>query len=147
MPFVFKMLADGGTTPMALDLPLTNASVAENLVGVDTSGYVGAAGDAPDLHTIIGVTDATVDNSGGSAGDKVIPMIISRSAIYEATTTGTPTQAQMHDVVSLDASSVVDEDDPISANTEKGIVKLIKLISGSSKKVWCRIVDGVNSNA
>src|SRR3990167_2890507 len=126
MAFTFRMMIDAAGTPMALELPQTNAANTKGTIAVDTSGYVGAAGADPDLN---------------------ISVVISRNILWEAVTTATPTQAQMHDVVSLDASSVVDEDDPITANTETGVVKLVKLIDAANKKVLCKLMEGVASNA
>src|SRR3990167_6132731 len=147
MAFTFRMMIDAAGTPMALELPQTNAANTKGTIAVDTSGYVGAAGADPDLHTLIGVIDETQDNSGGAVGDLNISVVISRNILWEAVTKATPTQAQMHDVVSLDASSVVDEDDPITANTETGVVKLVKLIDAANKKVLCKLMEGVASNA
>ena len=139
MAFTFQKMMSGSGVPQALELPQTNASITKGLVGVDTSGYVGAAGADATSASIIGVIDETQDNSGGSAGDVDINVIISPDVLWSAVCTGTPAQSQMHDVVTLDASSVVNEDDPVTDNT--GVIKLIKLINTTDKTVLCRLLN------
>jgi len=127
-------MLEGAGTPVALELPQAATSITKGLIGVDSSGFVGAAGNAPDLHTLVGVIDETSDNSAGAAGDKTIAVVISRNVLWVAVTTGTPTQAMMHDVVSLDASSVVDEDDPISAILKLAVSNSLNLLARQTRK-------------
>ncbi len=139
MGFTYQMMSVGAGTPMALELPQTNASNTKGTVAIDTSGFIGAAGANAVVSTISGVIDETQDNSGGSAGDLEIAVVISEDVLWKAVTTNTPTQAQMHDVVTLDASSIVDENDPVTTNT--GSVKLFRLINTTDKEVLCRLLQ------
>lgn len=138
----FTLEANLSNAPaIALDLPQAVVALTVGLVGIDSSGYVGAAGTAPALVTLIGVVDEAVDNSGGSAGDTDIQIIVNHDMhFWNALTSDTPTQAQMHDVVSLDASSVVDENDSVTDST--GVVKLVRLIDATNKKVLTRFLRG-----
>ena len=109
-------------------------SVAANSITYGVSGYLSNAtiGNVK-THNVIGVVDNAVDNSGGSAGDLTIDVIVNRQAVFEVDTTGTPTQAQQWTNVTLDSFLVADEDDEV--DTDTGLIKMRKLVDATNKKV------------
>lgn len=65
------------------------------LVGVNTSGYLVAMSHATASLKYVGTSNETVDNSGGSAGDKSLNVSKSGSAVFKAVSGFTPTVADL----------------------------------------------------
>ena len=124
---------------------LAAVSVTKDTVLYNVSGYASnASAGAVTQLTLIGVVQESVDNSGGSVGDKAAIIEMSPLALYEADTTGTPTQAQMWTDVTLDAVGTVDEDDPQTTGLT-GVIRLRKLVGATDKIVLCSLNYGKNT--
>lgn len=138
MAFTFRRCLDG-SVPMAEDVLMSNVSVVIGSLLYISSGYVtNATPSSCTTGTVVGVCDKTIDNSGGSAGDYAMPMIVNPSTVYEVLTTGTPAQSQIFTNVDLGSTCLlIDEDDP---KTDKaGIVKIRKLINATTLLVEASI--------
>lgn len=124
---------------------LADVAVAKDSIIYNASGFADdtTVGNVTQL-TLIGVTKNAVDNSGGSAGDKSVQVEMSKAALFEVDTTGTPTQAQMWTDVSLDTVLVADEDDPITTGLT-GVVRLRSLLDSANNKVLCNLNYGKNT--
>ena len=115
--------------------PLSNVSVAKGDVLYWASGYLSNAYASVTTNLVAGVAEETVDNSGGSAGDKEIKYDPSPLSVYEFGTADTMTQAYVGTSVALASASTVTS---ASAGTDiTGVVKLLKMISAS--KAWGRL--------
>lgn len=128
MAYIFKKTLSG-TTPQYEDVPASNVAVAANSLCANSSGYADDATAATCI-TVIGVCEEAVDNSGGSAGDLDVQIIVNPDAVFEIATSDTMAQAQVWKTVVSDAANLT-----ITSNTgvadETGVVKTRKYISAS----------------
>jgi len=116
------------------EVELAAVNVTKDTVLYGASGYAtNASAAAIYTNTVIGVVQQSVDNSGGSAGDKSAIIEMSPLALYEADCSGTMSAALRWTNVTLDTVATVDEDD---AQTGKaGVIKLREMISASKALV------------
>ncbi len=136
MAFKFVKSLSGGEVHE--DIPQGNVAIVKDSVIYATAGFaLDTTVSDIKTHSIIGVSQEAVDNSGGSNGDLAIQAIVSPGAVYLANTTDTPTQAQMWLSVTLDSALVVDEND--ASTTDTGVIQLRQLISGTDKLVHCKL--------
>lgn len=139
--FSLKKLA-GGQEEKGL-VPLNNVAVTEGDVSGGASGYADHAYATIYTSTIIGVIQQTVDNSGGSPGDKSVLIEMSPLAQYVADTTSTMSQSLCWTNVTLDSASTVDENDPVG--TYAGIIKLRAVVSTSKALVSLNFASPTNT--
>lgn len=118
-----------GTTVQFEDVPASNVAITEGALTANASGYADDATAATCI-TAIGVANNAVDNSGGSAGDLNVSVVVNPAAVFEIATSDTMAQAQVWKTVVSDAANLT-----ITSNTavtdETGIVKTRKYISAS----------------
>ncbi len=138
MAFTFRRCLDG-SVPLAEHVLQSNISAVIGSLLYISSGYVtNATPGNCTTGTVVGVCDKTIDNSGGSAGDYAMPMIVNPSVVYEVLTTGTPAQSQIFTSVDLGATCLlIDEDDPKTDGA--GVVKIRKLINATTLLVEASI--------
>jgi hypothetical protein len=138
MAFEFRKCLSGAVEQYE-DVLISNVSITKGELLYAASGYAtNATASSCTTQTVIGVAGETVDNSGGSAGDKDCAICVSPDAIFEVGTVGTAAQSQIWTNVDLGAITTVDEDDPKTGDSSiAGVVQLRKLISTS--KVLVRI--------
>lgn len=105
MALIFRRTLGGGT-PQYESVPASNVAISANACVSSSSGYADDAGQ-PTTITIIGVAEAAVDNSGGSAGDKNVNVICNLDAVFEGDIdTGTIGQDDMWKVVAISAGGL-----------------------------------------
>lgn len=116
------------------EVELAAVSVTKDTVLYGASGYAtNASAAAIYTNTVIGVVQQSVDNSGGSAGDKSAIIEMSPLALYEADTNGTLQASHRWTNVDMATVAKIDEDDP---KTDKaGVIKIREMISTSKALV------------
>lgn len=128
MSLIFRYSLEG-TTPVFEDVLVAAVAVTANAALANSSGYADDA-TAATTSTLIGVGQSTVDNSGGSAGDKSVKVLVSPGAVYEIDTADTMAQAHCWKRVALSAGNLT-----VVSNThdpdEGGVVLIRKMISAS----------------
>ena len=143
----FLLRKTPGVSEVKENILLGAVAVTIDRVTYGVSGY-GSQATAASVTTenVIGVAAQTVDNSGGSAGDLSCLTELSPHAFYKIDTDGTPAQSQMFTSVDLVTNNgTADEDDP--KTTDAGVVKLIKLLDATNKKVLGRLNFWTTSDA
>jgi len=133
MAFVW-VRALGGAEEEHEEVLLAAVSVTKGDVVYGASGYATNATIANcKTSNIIGVAAESVDNSGGSAGDKVVLVMTNPLNVYEAPTAGTLSQSQVWTNVDLADAGTIDEDDP--KTNSAGVVKIRARVSASKALV------------
>ena len=132
MTFIFKYSLQGAT-PQVLQIPSAVQANVTSVIGINSSGYIDSSSDATaaTLVNIIGITEKTVDNSGGSAGDLNTPTIISSDCVYEITSNDTMAQAQVYKTVAVSAAGNTAITSNSAVTNSTGTVKTIKFVSAS----------------
>lgn len=128
MSFIFRYSLEGNT-PVFESVPASNVAVSANALVANSSGYADDA-TAATTSILIGCNQQAVDNSGGSAGDLSLKVLVSPSAVYEVGTADTMAAAHVWKNVAASAGNLT-----IVSNTavtdESGVVKIRKMISTS----------------
>lgn len=118
-----------GVQEVKLELPMSNDSVAKGDVLYFNAGYLANDYAAVTCALMAGVANQTVDNSGGSAGDKKLLYEANPLAVYEIDTADTMTQAYCGYNVALASASTITS---ASEGTDiTGTVRILKMISAS----------------
>ena len=128
MSFIYRYSLEG-STPVYEEVLVSNVAVTANACVANSSGYADDA-TAATTKTLIGVAQATVDNSGGSAGDKAVSVLVSPSAVYEIDTADTATQATVWSRVANSAANLTIVS-LTAVNDEGGVTFIRKFISSS----------------
>lgn len=131
----FKFVKSLGGQEAYVEEKLSNVSVAAGDILYWASGYLSNAYASVTCALVAGIAKSAVDNSGGSAGDKVIEFDGSPLSVYEVGTADTMAQAHVGKNVALASAGTITSN---SAGTDiTGVVKIISMISTS--KVLARI--------
>jgi hypothetical protein len=103
------------------------------LVAINAAGYAVNAGD--DASTVVvGVADESVDNSGGSAGDKEIKVV--RTGVFTFNTAYSAAQTDVNNIAMASDNQTVD----LAANTTNDIPvgRIVEVLSSSKVRVDIR---------
>lgn len=103
------------------------------LVAINAAGYAVNAGD--DASTVVvGVADETVDNSGGSNGDKDIQ--VRRTGVFTFNTAYSAAQTDVNNIAMASDNQTVD----LAANTTNDIPvgRIVEVLSSSKVRVDIR---------
>lgn len=103
------------------------------LVAINAAGYAVNAGD--DASTVVvGVADNSVDNSGGSAGDKEV--LVRRTGVFTFNAAHTAAQTDVNNLAMASDNQTVD----LAANTTNDIVvgRIVEVLSSSKVRVDIR---------
>lgn len=127
MTFVLKSFL--GTQEYDWEDLLSNVSVTKGDVLYWASGYLSNAYASVTCALVAGVAQETVDNSGGSAGDKNIVYQASPLAIYDVDTADTMTQAYVGYNAALASATTITS--AANGTDITGVFKIMKMISSS----------------
>lgn len=112
----------------------SNVSIFEGaLVAVNAAGYLDNAGD--DANTVVvGVADESVDNSGGSAGDKEVK--VRRTGVYTFVAGWSAAQADVNTLVYASDNQTVN----LAANLTNDVLvgRVVEVLSSSKVRVDIR---------
>lgn len=135
----FLLRKTPGASEVKENFLLAAVAVTIDRVSYNVSGYASqATATSATTENVIGVAAETVDNSGGSVGDLSGLVEICPNAFYKIDTSGTPTQAQMHtSVAPVTNLGLVDE--ATAKTTDAGLVKMLKLLDATNKKILGRL--------
>jgi len=137
MSFVAKSSLNGSAEVLE-EVLASNVSITKNTILYGASGYAtNATVGNITVFNMIGVVVDTVDNSGGSAGDKSVHINVNPATVYLAGSTGTVAQSQVWTNVTLETVGTIDEDDPLTAgNTgDTAVAKIRAMVSTSQALV------------
>lgn len=138
--FVLTKLLGG--QEMKEELPASNVAITKGDCLYFASGYLSNAYSSITVALLAGIAQQTVDNSGGSAGDKVVLFEASPLACYEVGTGDTMTQAYVGYNCALASASTITS---ASQGTDiTGVVKIRRMISAS--KVFCSLNFGTTAD-
>lgn len=103
------------------------------LVAINAAGYAVNAGDDANA-VVVGVADQSVDNSGGSAGDKEIQ--VRRSGVFTFVANFSAAQADVNTLCYAVDNQTVD----LAANTTNDILvgRIVEVLSSSKVRVDIR---------
>ncbi len=132
---MFTLVSGLGTQEIKDDIAASNLALVKGQLLYGASGYASNAYASFATSLMIGVAQQTVDNSGGSAGDKTVLVEMSPLAQYVVDTADAMTAAYQWTNVACASASTVTSASPVTAKT--GVVKLRKMISAS--KAQCSI--------
>lgn len=124
-----------GGQELKKEVTLSNVSVTKGHPVAAVSGYASNAYATLYTSLMIGVAQETVDNSGGSAGDKTCLVELNPHAVYIVDTSDTMAVAYQWGNVASGAIGTVVSNTLVSAKT--GYCKLMQMISTS--KAYGRI--------
>lgn len=139
MAFVFKYTMDG-TNPVTKYYQMSNVSVTKGELLYFSSGYVTNAAFADcDTNEVAGVAEATIDNTGGSAGDESMPVQANRAAVFEVGTDDTMTQAYVgHNCALASTTTITSATDQANSN---GVCKIQKMVDADTVHVSINFSD------
>jgi hypothetical protein len=140
MAFEFRKCLGGGTVETYDDILVSNVAITKGQLLYNNVGYLTNATAATcTTQTVVGVAGETVDNSGGSAGDKDCAVIVNLDAIFEVGTGDTMLAAYVwfNVAVATGMVTVTSATDKTADNSIGGPCQIRKLISAS--KVLVRI--------
>jgi hypothetical protein len=132
MSFVF-IRSLTGSTPQAESLPCAVQNNVAQVLAINSSGYVDSSSDATaaTLVNLIGVTENAVDNSGGSAGDLFIDVIVTPGCVFEIGTSDTMAAAHVFKKVAVSAAGNTLVAATSAVTNSTGTVKILKFVSAS----------------
>lgn len=114
-----------------LSFPMAAVNIYEGaLVNINSSGYATNASDTSG-ETCVGVADETVDNSGGSAGDKEIQ--VRTDGVHQFEMGSTANQATVNDLVYVSDNQTVDT----AANLTNDVLvgRVVRFVDASTVRV------------
>lgn len=130
---MFDLKKGLGVQENPLELSISNVSVTKGDVLYFASGYVSNSYASVTAALLAGVSQRTLDNSGGSAGDYDLLTECNPLMLYEADTADTMTQAYCGYNCALASASTVTS---ASEGTDiTGVVKILRYISASKALV------------
>lgn len=112
----------------------SNVSIPEGaLVSINAAGYAVNATDAAN-DVFVGIADESVDNSGGSAGDKRIK--VRRTGVYTLLFDGTAAQSDVNTLVYVKDNETVDIAGDLTNDVLVG--RIVEVLSTSKVRVDIR---------
>lgn len=112
----------------------SNVSIPEGaLVSINAAGYAVNATDAAN-DVFVGIADESVDNSGGSAGDKRIK--VRRTGVYTVLFDGTAAQSDVNTLVYVKDNETVDIAGDLTNDVLVG--RIVEVLSTSKVRVDIR---------
>lgn len=129
----FKFVKSLGGQEAYMEDALSNVSVAAGDILYWASGYLSNAYASVTCALVAGVAKATVDNSAGSAGDKVIEFDPSPLSVFEVGTADTMARAYVGVNAALASAGTITSN---AAGTDiTGVAKILGMISTSKALV------------
>ena len=131
MAFVFLYTKDG-STPQTKYYKMADVSVTKGEILYGASGYAtNATANSCNTDSVLGVAEATVDNSGASGYS--IPIQVNRNAVFKVGTADTMAQDYVGTNVNLATTTTITSN--TAKTDEDGVIKIEKHISASSAEV------------